>query len=350
MEFTTLRSIISTIQAISRVIDDPVKETGKIINDAGDAAKDTVMTGNNIVTITKALRVRPICIETEDAAMYDDIEVIEAALLELYGAYYIQAFSMISNVVDARAKSALASLSTESITEHDLSKGLLVSTEKSAGTKFSKEDIHTLARLIELTLVQKDDTKITLPIQLELPIHRVSLDTARRIMDLKGENKRFFSRFMQWRAGEIEFWKDLVFAQDLIKEHKKVMTEDDDGVITTLVKRSNADFKKMISGTATHNSINTLSIITSDDLRYIEREIVGGSMNKSRFRNKFFSSNMLLMLVVVDPDWDNVTIYTRELDSYTTVPVKSLIKKSKSGNNDLVEIMKAFIAGNSPVL
>jgi hypothetical protein len=63
-----------------------------------------------------------------------------------------------------------------------------------------------------------------------------------------------------------------------------------------------------------------------------------------------FDATYVMLMVVVDTDYEQVTIYTRGLAGSTTVSVKAMKNAAKGSGPDVGEILRAYQLGQSPRL
>lgn len=170
----------------------------------------------------------------------------------------------------------------------------------------------------------------------------------------KVKNSSAKERWFGYKLKDLEFWKDLVLCQDLIDAHKKALLHDDNGVYGEILRRrrgnatttaigfaaSGGDFKPSV-GTASN-----LVITTRQTIKELEKEL-GGKFDSASIRNKVFEKSYLMIVAVIDPDYDHVTFYYRGIDLPTELTVRDLKKVGKDGN-DVMELLKMLSAGTAP--
>ena len=76
----------------------------------------------------------------------------------------------------------------------------------------------------------------------------------------------------------------------------------------------------------------------------------GGRLKDFRVRQRVFEETYLMLMVVIDPEWEQATIYHRGIALPTTVSVKAMKQNNKKGGVDVGEILKAYQLGNNPSL
>lgn len=323
---------------------------------------------------TASTRLAPVTIIDNRFANADPAQVtaLLQTLVSLYSGYYLQAVSLAMNVDGASVLSILDQFSDNS----DVRKALGSRVAEWASTEDlevlpmewsneddfmptleSKDAIRTIAepsnlavgKLIEVTLTGERGNKVTVPVQITL-LPKV-LDS-RDIVGVTAANstdKSYKGRYIKMRMGEIRFVKDWIFAMDLIEADRKAITMDKTGLLLkNRSKRLGAFLKDIIRGKTSPNSISSMMIVTTETAREMELA-QGGKFESSKVRAKYFESNALAMLVVVDVQMERFTLYQRgiaEPGRYTFEDIKD--NDRKAGSNDLTAIMKAYRLGEAP--
>ena len=154
-------------------------------------------------------------------------------------------------------------------------------------------------------------------------------------------------RWYAYKAGMLGFWKDLVFCQDLIAKYRRMAIQDKSGVGKVILNREAQNINHMLSGKDSYAGATSIAVVSDETIRQIEREL-SGKMSNSRVRKAVFEGTNLMLLVVISKEWEHVVIYTRDLDSTTTLSLKDIKKSASNGGGDVTEIMKAYLMGASP--
>lgn len=158
-------------------------------------------------------------------------------------------------------------------------------------------------------------------------------------------------RWFGFRLGELRLWNDLVLAQDLITEHKQALLADKNGVYQEILRRRR---NNKVSGTYAAAKGGNPSVGTSSNLVVTTRQtikdleaIIGGKFDSFDVRQKVFERSYLMIVAVIDPDYDHVTFYYRGIALPTELTVRDLKKAGKEGS-DVLEVLKTFQAGMAP--
>lgn len=161
----------------------------------------------------------------------------------------------------------------------------------------------------------------------------------------------------RWRAvkaGEISFWKDFVFAQDLIKKQADIVRKDKSGVIAEMLfNKQNMLFRylsSVISGSyVNRNAASNILIISKETFEKACRE-ANVDFTKFIVRQKCFATTMSVVIGVVDTLYGTVDLYFNGLQTKGTYNFNMINKIGSKGKDsfDLKEIMTAMTQGNSP--
>lgn len=172
-----------------------------------------------------------------------------------------------------------------------------------------------------------------------------------------------WQRLSQVKAGEIKFWKDFVFAHDLIKKHSAALKQDRSQVLAHMLSiQQNKLFQRMgsVSGYAPerHNLASSILIV---DKRTIDRSCneVGIKFDapanqpllspENSARQRFFEKSYMMIIVVVDTLYNSIKMYFNGID-VTADYSFSMIQRNAKGKDsfDLKEVMSAFGQGAVP--
>lgn len=165
------------------------------------------------------------------------------------------------------------------------------------------------------------------------------------------------ARWKAYKAGEISFWKDFVFAGDLIKKQAKILKKDKDNVIGDMLNRQHSAlfkwweglFGMATGGHGSHNTANTMLITNKITFDRACRENRINFADKTQ-RQKFFNKTWSMLICVVDPLYNTVDMYFNGLDVKGTYTFAMINKVGAKGSDsfDLKEVMSAFSQGMSP--
>jgi hypothetical protein len=242
-------------------------------------------------------------------------------------------------------------------------KGLELNREKfeyekdTSSIGFGKDTFATLKDLANLSVGKQFSVEITdgnhsasIPVSVRLMASSLPSANLVHILSLNSQDNSMKERYHGWRGGRLEFVKDLVLCQDLIDAHRKNLMADTDGIYTNLIKRSRSNgLAAIASGNPSIATASNLVIISNDTAAKLELEI-NGKLDDFKTREKIFKETYVMIMAVIDKQWERVTFYHRGIHGRTEVGVRDLKAANKGNGPDVSEILKAYQVGNSPSL
>jgi len=205
----------------------------------------------------------------------------------------------------------------------------------------------SVGKLIEVT-VEDGDKKATFPIAVRLISTIIGSNILTHILGDGSRNVTAKERFHAWRSGQLEFWRDIVMASDLIDEHRSAMMKEQTGVYSEILARRRGNAASAaLTGSPSIATASNLVVLSAQTAKELEASI-GGRLADPKVRKKIFENTYIMLMVVVDTEWEQVKIYTRGIAIPTELSVKDLKTANKGTGPDVAEILKAYQLGNSP--
>lgn len=205
----------------------------------------------------------------------------------------------------------------------------------------------SVGKMLEVE-VESEGHKAVFPVSVRLIATSAPPKGIVHTLSLGQHNTTTKERWHAWRSGQLEFVRDLVLCQDLIDAHKQGLMKDSSNIYATSIKRRRKNsLSAIFSGQPSVATASNIVVIAEQTRKELEREI-GGRIKDFRTREKVFKSTYTMLMVVVDPEWENVTIYHRSLETPTELSAGDLKFSKGSKGPDVSEILKAYVAGNSP--
>lgn len=211
-------------------------------------------------------------------------------------------------------------------------------------------------KMLEVTLVNPNNPnhKVTLNILVQLAPYLVPEDLAVQFI-VKDQQPSFYQRWIQWRTGEISFWKDFVFQSDIVAHREKLLKLDPSGTFADMMKNQSSSTMKTIrnAGTETNqrsrNIANAVLIFNQDTVTRA-KAVSGVDLNDYKSRQAYFEATYAMIIVVVDQMYNQVTFYYNGIEDTGTFSFDQMRVSSKGGSNsmDLVSVMNALNQGKSP--
>jgi hypothetical protein len=95
----------------------------------------------------------------------------------------------------------------------------------------------SIGKIINVT-IKNNGQEAVIPISFRLMVNTLPPASCVQLLSQGSVDLSFSERWFKWRAGRISFIKDLVFCQDLIREQKRTLMTDKDGVYSEIAKRA----------------------------------------------------------------------------------------------------------------
>jgi hypothetical protein len=374
--------------------------------------KGTAGDGMSLADITKIARVEPITLVSSSLTGTKELYSILHGVLNIYAGYYLQAVSILSTqIYDSRILKILDKTNPDRDLKTFLTSGQLVfesmpvthsaiqtlaldnakytlpmmkstprvamesmkldsfgysedtPTEGKLGGAVGKIESFeklglTVGKVIDVTFAAKapsgEDKKganpnaVTVPVIIKLDTMITASEVMTGIATANTDEITFGSRFRDAIAGRIGFIKDFLLCSDLIKAQKKTMIKDVNGFYSQLLKRlNNSKLYSALSGNISLSGISAIYVMSEQDESDIQRKI-GGKLTNKTTRDIVFANTSAMMLVIVDKEWERVSIYVRDIDGFSQNSFDSFKGATDKGNNNLMDVMKAFSMNNPP--
>lgn len=209
----------------------------------------------------------------------------------------------------------------------------------------------SVGKMLEVTLTDGSGDqakKLTIPVSVRLLTTPVDSSVMAHILSDGGRNITWKERWNAFKASELEFWRDLVFASDLIDEHRQVLLKDKTGAYREILarRRGNA-YKAVLSATPSLATASNLMVISTATAREVERKLMG-KFNDVQMRNKVFKMSYLMILAIVDPDNETITFYHRGIALGSMMSVRDLKVSNKSNGGsgpDIGDLLQKLLSG-----
>lgn len=343
---------------------------------------------DSLIEYTKPVRVEPVTLVDMRASQLPYINELLHSVLNMFAGYYNQAVSLSVNVnginvlqlfdslnpqrspIDALSGSSksgwaeLADFAGESFEDANAlfipgeytheSEGALTGSVSDSSKTMSENYNLSVGKLLEINVGDgQRNAKFQILTRLRTQELRPQIFIDTLALDTGVDDslfKQMKDRWHGWRSGQLSFIEDILLAQDLIEKHRKNLMDDQ----TDYYKRRRRDRRRnrlsaLISGRPSVAGASSIFVMTSETAREFERKF-RGSLDRFRDREKFFSNTHGMILVVVDPDWEQVTIYHRSIEEPTEITVREIQRMHKKGGPDIMEILNAFRQSKSPVV
>lgn len=204
-------------------------------------------------------------------------------------------------------------------------------------------------RMINVT-IKDNGQEVTVPILIRLNAVYMATAPLLHVLAAGSEDISLGARFKKWRHGGIDFWRDLVFCQDLIDAHKANLKADKTGIYLQMMqKRRNNSISAALSGSLSANNASNIIVMSQASAEALEMKIYG-KLKDFNTRQKLFQQGYGMLMFIVDKQWGRVRMYTRDIPEYTELSERDLKASNKGGGVDIGDVLNAFRAGSTPRL
>lgn len=339
-------------------------------------------TSESLPEYTQDTRVSPVVILENNLRHLPYTTDVFNTLVSIFSGYYLQAVAISTSVGNIDVAKLLNKLNTDrsptrsaaSSIGHFLSMesyevGLptadtVVSTEARRRNKrddfesSSRTDSGAHAKLYDATnlavgkmlkvTIKENGHEADIDVNVRLNVKTAGGDALQQLLAGKGKDNSARMRYIEWDALELEFWRDIIWCQDLIDADKAGMLADKEGIVESLAnKRTKNRIAGIFSGEPSVNNASAMLVISKNTARQIENDL-GGSLDKFRNRERMFENTLTMIVAVIDTEWEHITLYTRGIEDSTKLAVKELKSVNRGTGPDVSEILKAYQMGNSP--
>lgn len=358
---------------------------GRIWRAAGSSTKVS-----SLSDLSKPARVEPLVLIDKPLAEQPYMEDVLKLALSTFTGYYLQAVAMVMNVGRVETLRVLDSLnphrsvgdlsnikdavwskesyaqglpSLESFSQ-PMEPNLIVSIEAStpdkenskSGLSVSDDSVKKLYEVENLAVgklvnveLKDNENSAKLPVLIRLIPTKVAPDVLTHIFTTQSKNSSWKERYHLWRAGQIRLVRDLIFSVDMVDEHRKTLINDTSNVYATITDRRRANsVKSIMTDAPSMADASNIAIISKETARDIAGAM-HGKIDSVKIRKQLFDTTYLILLIVVDEQWERVTMYHRGLSAPTEMSFREIKSSEKGKGPDITEILKAYQLGSTPL-
>lgn len=206
-----------------------------------------------------------------------------------------------------------------------------------------------VGKMLEVN-IESNGNRAVFPVAVRLATTVIDSEVLTHILGASGQDNSLKERYHRWKAGDIQFWRDLVWCQDLIDEQKRLLMKDKTGAMAEVNRRRAVNsVAALTSGTPSVASASALVVMSKETAMALERVNLG-KFTDLNFRNKIMQNSLAMLIAVVDPDYESVTIYTRDIQLPNKFSIRELKTANKGSGPDVGEILKAYRIGMQPTI
>lgn len=196
--------------------------------------------------------------------------------------------------------------------------------------------------------IQNGGATASIPVTVRLNPIAVNREMLKSMYARANQNNSFWNRLRRWKDGELETLSDMIFCNDIIADHARLIKQDKLKLTEQLEKKRRANkISTLLTQKTSLATASTISIISKASLPEIELA-VGGRISDFKVREDIFARSGLIMLLVVDDMYETVTIYYRGQNRGMELTFGECKSVSKGNGPNVMEILRAFQAGQTP--
>lgn len=346
------------------------------------------MKTSSLVNATSVARVEPIVIVDQDCLYLEYLPDILQSTQSIFVGYWLQALSLITNVGDVNVgrvldklnpnrqvdKNAFINTVANSIAGESFSYSPENYKYRLPGTGLEKDnptdnptdkkpealgqlvDTKLISELTNLSVgklinvtIRNNGQSAVIPISFRLMVNTLPAASCVQLLASGSTDLSFKERWFKWRAGRISFIKDLVFCQDLIREQKRTLMSDTDGVYSEISRR--AKNSKLASFFSKNPSLAEASniVIISEETAMQLRVKHNLNLTNLKDRQRIFDQTYAMILVIIDRNYERINMYHYGIAAGTSVGLRDIKIANKSGGPDILEVLGAFKSGSAPM-
>lgn len=339
------------------------------ITKAGAYANNT-----SLMDVGKVARVEPLVIVDSDCANVEFLPDVMQSLLTLFSGYYLQAAELLGTKIDGVSIARkLAPLNPRQDTSDVWNSMLIYSTEAMRHTLPTHKHLSTalenndktinigkpqsntdlsIGNNYSVTFSSKNstgqDVQVKTNVAIRLMVNYIASSSVVNILTNKeSHDMDLKERFHSWKAGRLEFIKDLILCNDLIDKHKKNLLKDNTGLYKQIVSREiNSKASAVLRGSPSVATASNICVVSTETISAAESKMYG-KIKDFKFRKNLFDNTNMMILAVIDKSWERITFYYRNTEESTTLSAKDIISNNKSKSSDgggLNDLLKSFIS------
>lgn len=205
-------------------------------------------------------------------------------------------------------------------------------------------DLTTVANLsigqTVILTISDDGVTRDIPVMIRLIAYPTDPQTITTILKWSEKDNSLRARLGAWRAGELNGWRDLIFMRDVFTERARTLMKDKTGLFKTMLTRIEKNkLSAMFSLTPSVGTISDICVISQDTLEDLELQLYG-KMSDFKLRQRVMDATGIMIICVVDPETEYVTVYTYTQPLPDEYSVKQVKSASKNSGGDITEIIK----------
>ncbi len=190
------------------------------------------------------------------------------------------------------------------------------------------------------------ERKVSVPVMINVEVNYLASMGCVDLLTHMEKDISLKQRWWEWKNG-LKTTFEFLTCIDLVDEHAAALRRDTTGLYAELRNRKKKNsFAGFLAGLASlkgglnNGRPNGLSVATASNIYIIDQatrlrleQSIGGLLEDPRVRGRLFANSYAMMILVVDPAWDTVTIYIRghaQGSEYKVNDIKTISSKGSS--------------------
>lgn len=270
---------------------------------------------------------------------------------------------MSSDLISRAFGSPKMAMPAQNKTYSDKAQDVSVTQDNSTNIKYDPKDANKVldlepknvslpsARTIQATMHTDKGVPFSVNMILMLTPTFVPSETASQFV-LLNFTAGWFKRLTQARMGEISFFKDFLLGCDQRAKRAKALLNDKSNVLHDMVAKQRNNLhrewaKRARPGSNMNNIANTILIFEKSNFMRACSS-TGLRFENASYRQRFFEKSYAMMLVLVDPMFNQIDMYYNGLNAVSTFTYDQVRREAKKEGSDITQIMKTYAQGLAP--
>lgn len=213
-----------------------------------------------------------------------------------------------------------------------------------------------VGRTIQVTLTNPDNERASVQVALTIQMAPYIVPGA-FAYELIGLNAQpsFSQRVMQWKAGELSFFRDLILGIDLTEKRAAMIRADKDGTLADFfahqVRKDVATTKNTLRHLAgksvSHNIANSVLVFSEETVLKAKAEY-NFDIHRSGDRARYFQTVYAMIIAVINQEFGRVTLYFNGIDVGGTYHFQDFKTSKGDSALDLLKALNDIGKGRAP--
>lgn len=219
----------------------------------------------------------------------------------------------------------------------------------------SDNRIGPMGELYEVKLTNPSDksSSTIVPIFIQMQPSLIPADIAPRFVDMNVAPS-LWQRWTQMRAGELTFWRDFLLHRDMVKRQKSILKDPVKAnafsaflkTVSNKDKYAIDDATDRLGSRQSANLANSVVVFSEETVAQAKADS-GVDLHSPRDRLRYFRDTYTMIIVIVDPLHQRVTVYFNGLEGEINTSYNDFRPKdTKFDPKEFMTALQAFSSNN----